>query len=116
MRTNTTPRVHLSGRFVPLFLCLLLTGCVDTDYLLLTQSPPPRITPKSPVALLDAPPPRHFIKLAMVEASQTGGFATWEELRKALVDKATELNADAVIELTTGSETSGGLVGTPSMN
>lgn len=116
MRTNTTPLVHLSSRFVLLFLCLLLAGCIDADHLLLTQSPPPRITPKAPVQILDTAPTRSFVKLAMVEAKETGpGYATWEELRKALLEKATQLDADAVMELSTGSETTGGMVGTPSM-
>ena len=93
---------------------LLLSGCVDTDHLLLTQSPPARITPKAPVQVLDATPGRPFVKLAMVEAKETGpGYATWEELRQALLKQAEQLNADAVMELTTGNDAStGGLVGT----
>ncbi|HEV8325852.1 MAG TPA: hypothetical protein VGQ08_00085 [Nitrospiraceae bacterium] len=93
---------------------LFLSGCVDTDHLLLTPSPPARITPHAPVQVLDAAPTRPFIKLAMVEAKETGpGYATWEELRQALMKQAEQLNADAVMELTTGNEAStGGLVGT----
>lgn len=103
-------------RHLPLFLSLVLAGCVDSDYLLLTQSPPLRVTPKAPVTILDATPTRPFIKLAMVEAKETApGYATWETLRKDLLRQAEQLNADAVLEMTTGSETSGGMVGTPSM-
>lgn len=103
-------------RHLPLFLSLLLAGCIDTDHLLLTQSPPPRITPIAPVQIIDTAPTRPFIKLAMVEAKETApGYAKWEELRKEVLRQAEQLNADAVMELTTGSESSGGLVGTPSM-
>lgn len=115
MRTNTTP-LHLSSRFVLLFFCLLLAGCIDTDHLLLTQAPPPRVTPKAPVKILDTTPTRPFVKLAMVEAKEKGqGYATWEELRTEVIRQAEQLNADAVMEFTTSSENSGAMLGTSGM-
>lgn len=111
------PSIRGQAVFMLLGLSLILGGCVNTDHLVLTQTPPARITAKGPVVILDAPPTRPFIKLAMVEASETGrgSGATWEELRAALIEKAEQLNADAVMDLTVGSETSGGMVGTPRM-
>jgi hypothetical protein len=104
-------------RHLPFLLALTLAGCVNTDHLLLTHAPPSRITQKAPVMILDTTPTRPFIKLAMVEAKETGRGtgASWEDLRHALVERAQQLDADAIMEMTTGSETRGGMVGTQSM-
>ena len=99
---------------VLLGIVVILAGCIETDYLRLTQTPPPRITVKGPVIVLEAPPIRPFIKLAMVEASETGrgGGSTWEELRQALMERAEQLDADAIMDITPSSGMSGGMVGT----
>lgn len=101
---------------ITLLPVLLLSGCVDTDHLLLTQSPPARITAKGPIVILDAAPTRPFIKLAMVQAVETAqGYATYETLRRELLTRAADLDADAVMDLTVGSDTSGAMIGTPQM-
>ncbi len=101
-------------RTLLLIPALLLSGCVDTDHLLLTQSPPARILAKGPIIVLDAPPTRPYVKIAMIQTTETGqGYASFETLRRELLARATELDADAVMDLTVGSETGGSVMGAP---
>ena len=105
--------LHIAVVVALLEITILLAGCIQTDYLRLTQTPPPRITAKGSVIVLEAPPARPFIKLAMVEAAETGrgSGSTWEELRQALIERAEQLDADAIMDITPSSGMSGGIIG-----
>jgi len=89
--------VGLSG-----ILSLTLAACIKTDHLYLAKDRFPPYPSTFQVEFLTELPSRPYIKLAMVEAREHSGNSTWEELREALGQKAAEIGADAIVELSMG--------------
>jgi hypothetical protein len=94
-----------------LILLAILSGCISTDHLYLSpERYSPRKEPFTMEFLVDAPT-KPYSKIAVVEAVGRSNHTSWEELRGALGEEAMTLGADAVMELSMGSNIVGGMAG-----
>jgi hypothetical protein len=98
-----------------LVFAVSLSSCITTDHLFLgNERFAPRTDPATIEFLADAPP-KPFVKIAMVEAVGRSSSTSWEEIRAALGEEAAKIGADAVMELSMGSNIVGGVVGNRGM-
>jgi hypothetical protein len=92
-------------------LSALLSGCITADHLYLSQERfAPRSSPYTMEFLVDVPT-RPYDKIAIVEAVGRSSHTSWEELRGALGEEAMTIGADAVMELSMGSNLVGAVSG-----
>jgi hypothetical protein len=90
---------------------LVLAACISTDHLYLgNERYAPRPSPATVEFLADAPS-KPFTKIAVVEAVGRSTSTSWEEIRAALGEEAAKIGADAVMDLSMGSNMVGGVTG-----
>jgi hypothetical protein len=94
---------------------ITLLGCITTDHLYLGQERyAPRTNP-APIEFLANTPTKPFAKIAMVEAVGRSSSTSWEEIRAALGEEASKIGADAVMDLSMGSNIVGAMTGNRGM-
>ena len=81
---------------LPLFLCLVAAGCVNTSVRLLDNAPRPARSPES-VAVMSEEPEQPYAVIAVVKSSSSAVFDSFDDLREQLVSAAARLGGDALI-------------------